>query len=85
MGKLSSIEQQEKLGNPFPSIVFRNNYKSQEEFDKELENTSVFKAVPHKERKAALKAAYKFATSKKNGNVPDSTTDSSKADAGKGS
>lgn len=83
--KKTSREVQIELGNPYPQIAFRSNYKSFEEFKAELEDTHVFKAVPHKERTAELKKAYKFATSKKNGNVSNSTTDGAKADSGKGS
>jgi len=65
----------------FGGIKFRDNYESFEEFKAELENTHVFKDIPHKERTAELRKAYKYAT---DGNVSNKPKGGGKANAGKG-
>lgn len=79
-----SREAQVKLGNPYPDITFRKDYKTFEEFKAELENTHVFKEVPAKQRNKALKDAFKFATSKANGHVSTNSKSGGKTDATEG-
>jgi hypothetical protein len=66
------------MGQPYGGIVFRKDYKDFAEFKKELENTHVFKAIPHKKRDAELKKAFKLAT--KDGKFPNSSSESKKTD-----
>lgn len=66
----------------YKGITFRKGYKDFAEFKAELENTHVFKAVPHKEREAELKKAYKIATSE-DANTSGKTTKSKEDNANK--
>lgn len=51
--------------NTYKGITFEENYsRTFEQFQKEFEETHVFKAIPPKERLAELKKAFKIATSK---------------------
>mgnify|MGYP006172408031 CR=1 FL=1 len=51
--------------NKYKGITFEENYsRTFEQFQKEFENTHVFKAIPPKERLVELKKAFKIATQK---------------------
>ena len=49
--------------NQYKGITFEENYsRTFDQFQKEFENTHVFKTIPPKERLAELKKAFKIAT-----------------------
>lgn len=67
----------------YKGITFAKGYnRSFAEFKEEFASTHVFKRIPHKEREAELKKAYKIATSG-NGNTSGKVTESKEIDANK--
>lgn len=60
----------------YKGIVFAKGYnRSFAEFKEEFASTHIFKEVPHKQREAELKKAYKIAT---NGNISTGSKQSKK-------